>query len=64
MIGWLILFFVLVVIVSAGGYGWSKIKKEHNEILAMSFSNINFDELMDGSFEGYFEGGMYKWREN
>jgi len=64
MIGWIIAFFFLVIIILSGGYGWSKIKKEHNEIMSMPFSQINFDELGEGSFEGYFEGGMYKWREN
>lgn len=58
------LFLVIIILFSGGFYEWTKIKKEHNENLSMTFSEINFDNLKDGIYEGYYEGGMYKWREN
>lgn len=55
---------LIVILTIAGKIGWSMLKKEHNEILSMSFANVDFNKLDDGTYEGYFKGGMYKWREN
>lgn len=63
MVGWIIGFIVMGLAI-AGGVGWAKAGKEHKEILSLPFEQIDFDNLKDGTYEGYFEGGMYGWREN
>lgn len=42
----------------------SKLSQEHAEARAVELMVIDFTKLQDGEFEGYYEGGMYKWREN
>jgi len=37
---------------------------EHEEAGNVEIRNINFMKLVDGSYLGVYEGGMYKWREN
>jgi uncharacterized protein with FMN-binding domain len=63
MIGWII-GLIVVGLAIAAGVGWTKAGNEHKEILSLSFEQIDFDNLKDGIYEGYFEGGMYGWREN
>ena len=39
------------------------ITKEHKEARNVTIENIDFPSLADGTYTGYYEGGMYKWRE-
>lgn len=40
------------------------LSKEHGEARNIEIQNINFMKLTDGSYIGFYEGGMYKWRKN
>ena len=40
------------------------LSKEHEEARNVKIKNINFLELADGSYLGFYEGGMYEWRKN
>jgi len=61
----LIVFLVVLVIIIAGGiFGWIMLKKEHKEAMSVNVENIEFKNLEDGTYEGYYVGGMYGWREN
>ena len=42
----------------------SKLSTEHEEARNIEILDIDFDKLKDGEFLGYYEGGMYQWREN
>ncbi|MEA3478992.1 MAG: FMN-binding protein, partial [Bacteroidota bacterium] len=42
----------------------SKIGKEHEEAMYLEIIDIDFTSLRDGEYTGYYEGGMYRWREN
>ena len=58
---------VLVVVVVLGvsfGIGWSYIMKEHREARNLPLNKVNFSILEDGSYHGYYDGGMYRWRIN
>lgn len=65
MNGWLIALIGLVVLLgTAGGIGWSKITKEHNEAKSLPLNAVDFNKLADGVYHGSYAGGMYKWRVN
>jgi uncharacterized protein with FMN-binding domain len=64
MIGWIITLFVLAGLGVAGGIGWSKIMKEHQEARNLPFVALDFRKLKDGVYHGSYAGGMYKWRKN
>ncbi|MBI9050762.1 MAG: FMN-binding protein [Anaerolineaceae bacterium] len=64
MIGWMITLSIVGVLAVSGGIGWSKLTKEHEEARALPLNTVDFNELTDGTYQGYYEGGMYKWREN
>ena len=64
MVGWIILIVVLAGLGIAAGTGWSKLQKEHNEARNLPLDGVDFSELMDGVYVGFYEGGMYKWRAN
>ena len=40
------------------------LSREHEEARNVEIRNIDFMKLVDGSYFGVYEGGMYKWREN
>lgn len=42
----------------------SKLGEEHEEARSLEIMNIDFTTLKDGEYTGYYEGGMYLWREN
>lgn len=42
----------------------SKLSTEHEEARNLEILDIDFSTLNDGAYTGYYEGGMYKWREN
>jgi uncharacterized protein with FMN-binding domain len=55
----------LVIAVSlgvGGGMGWSRVSKEHAEAGNVQIADVNFATLRSGTYEGTYEGGMYKWR--
>ena len=64
MIGWIIALIVLIAGGIAGGIGWSKLSKEHNEARSLPLDGVDFSKLNDGTYHGAYEGGMYKWRAN
>lgn len=64
MSGWPYALIILTVLLVACIFIWLKIKKEHDEIKNMTLEDIDINKLSDGTFEGNFEGGIYKWREN
>ncbi|HPF16585.1 MAG TPA: FMN-binding protein [Thermotogota bacterium] len=64
MTGWIITGVIVIAVAIAGGIGWSKISKEHQQIRNLPLNKVNFSHLKDGTYKGFYEGGMYKWREN
>ncbi len=64
MIGWIIAFVVVVGLGIAGGIGWSKLSKEHQEARGLPLNAVDFSKLKDGTYHGAYAGGMYKWRVN
>lgn len=52
----------LVVLVAAGGIGWTLLSREHEEAANVPLDLADFSHLQDGTFTGEYEGGMYKWR--
>jgi len=64
MSGGMIVLFVVAVLVIAGGTGWSKLSKEHQEARSLPLSAVDFSKLKDGTYHGAYAGGMYKWRKN
>ncbi len=64
MTGWIITLAVLAALGAAGGIGWSKLQKEHQEARNLPLKAINFSKLNDGAYHGAYAGGMYKWRVN
>ena len=64
MIGWVIALVVVVALAAAGGFGWSRLLKEHEEARSLPLNAVDFGRLQDGTYHGAYEGGMYKWRAN
>jgi uncharacterized protein with FMN-binding domain len=64
MVGWIIAGAVLVALGAAGGIGWSRLMKEHQEAGSLPLDAVDFGGLRDGIHHGLYEGGMYKWRAN
>jgi uncharacterized protein with FMN-binding domain len=64
MSGWIIALIVLAVLAVAGGFGWSRLSKEHQEARSLPLNAVDFGKLNDGAYHGAYEGGMYKWRAN
>jgi uncharacterized protein with FMN-binding domain len=58
------LFLLLVVSLVFTSASCSKLSIEHQEARNIEISEIDFSILQDGSYRGYYEGGMYRWREN
>jgi len=64
MIGWVIALVVVAGLATAGGVGWSRLMKEHQEARSLPLNAVDFSRLNDGRYHGAYEGGMYKWRAN
>ena len=64
MIGWIIAFVVVAVLGVAGAVGWSYLSKEHREARSLPLEAVDFSKLRDGTYQGAYAGGMYKWRAN
>jgi uncharacterized protein with FMN-binding domain len=64
MIGWVIALVVVAGLATAGGVGWSRLMKEHQEARSLPLNAVDFSRLNDGTYHGTYEGGMYKWRAN
>jgi uncharacterized protein with FMN-binding domain len=64
MVGWIIVLTVAVALGTGGEIGWTYLSKEHKEARSLSITSIDFTKLRDGTYEGSYEGGMYKWRAN
>jgi uncharacterized protein with FMN-binding domain len=64
MIGWVIALVVVAGLAAAGGFGWSRLVKEHQEARSLPLDAVDFAKLNDGTYHGAYEGGMYKWRAN
>ena len=64
MIGLWIALGVVGVLGAAGGYGWSRLMKEHKEARSLPLNAVDFGRLRDGTYHGAYAGGMYKWRAN
>jgi uncharacterized protein with FMN-binding domain len=64
MIGWVIALVVVAGLATAGGVGWSRLMKEHQEAKSVPLNAVDFSRLSDGTYHGAYEGGMYKWRAN
>jgi uncharacterized protein with FMN-binding domain len=64
MTGWIIALIVVAVLGAAGGIGWSRLMKEHQEAKSLPLNAVDFDKLKDGTYHGAYAGGMYKWRAN
>lgn len=63
--GCLITLLIVVVILGISfGIGWSYIMKEHREARSLPLNKVNFSILEDGTYHGYYDGGMYQWRIN
>lgn len=55
---------IMLVLIILLMFGWSMIKKEHNHMHSLEIESIDFKRLNDGEYYGYYEGGVYGWREN
>lgn len=55
---------VVAVSAAAGGFGWSRLMKEHKEARSLPLNGVDFSKLKDGTYHGAYAGGMYKWRAN
>ena len=55
---------VVAVLAAAGGFGWSRLMKEHKEARSLPLNAVDFGKLNDGTYHGAYAGGMYKWRAN
>jgi len=64
MSGWVIVLLVAAALGTAGGVGWSRLSKEHQEARSLPLNAVDFGKLNDGTYHGAYEGGMYKWRAN
>ena len=64
MIGWVIALGVVAALAAAGGIGWSRLMKEHQEARSLPLNAVDFSKLKDGVYHGAYAGGMYKWRAN
>ena len=64
MIGWGIALVVVAALAAAGGFGWSRLMKEHQEARSLPLNAVDFTRLRDGTYHGAYQGGMYKWRAN
>ena len=54
--------FILITIVST--FFWFRGVKERNEALALIINDVSFSTLEDGTYYGYYTGGMHGFREN
>jgi uncharacterized protein with FMN-binding domain len=64
MYGWLIALVVLAVLAAVGGKAWWYLAREHKEARSLPLDAVDFSKLQDGTYNGEYEGGMYKWRAN
>jgi uncharacterized protein with FMN-binding domain len=64
MNGWVIALVVVAALATAGGVGWSSLSREHKEARSLPLNAVDFSKLNDGTYQGAYEGGMYKWRAN
>jgi uncharacterized protein with FMN-binding domain len=64
MTGWIIALAVVAVLGVAGGIGWSRLQKEHQEAKSLPLNAVDFGKLKDGTYHGAYAGGMYRWRAN
>jgi uncharacterized protein with FMN-binding domain len=64
MNGWVIALVVVAALATAGGVGWSSLSREHKEARSLPLNAVDFSKLNDGTYQGVYEGGMYKWRAN
>ncbi len=56
--------FCLAACVVLACAGCSSLAKEHQEARNLAILDIDFKTLRDGTFTGFYEGGMRGWREN
>ena len=64
MTGLIITLIILALLAIGGGIGWFYISREHREAANLPLNAIDFLNLNDGTYQGAYEGGMYKWRAN
>ncbi len=63
--GCLIVIAIIVLLLAiGGGIGWVFLSREHREARSLPLNRVNFSRLVDGTYHGLYEGGMYKWRRN
>jgi len=60
----IVLVIVVVLLAIGGGIGWVFLSREHREARSLPLNRANFSRLVDGTYHGLYEGGMYKWRRN
>ncbi|NLE36329.1 MAG: FMN-binding protein [Bacteroidales bacterium] len=58
-------FHVIIMIIAVQmTYGCQKINSEHDEAMSLEIKDIDFTSLKEGTYNGYYAGGMQGWREN
>ena len=62
MLGWITAIVIAAALGIAGRIGWSYLEKEHHEARNLPLKTIDFSTLAEGTYQGAYEGGMYKWR--
>ncbi len=62
--GWIIVLIIIAIVGIIGITKWPLLMKEHQEARNLPINLIDFSELKDGTYNGEYEGGMYKWRAN
>jgi uncharacterized protein with FMN-binding domain len=60
----LALLIILVILAVGGGIGWSFVSQEHREAASLPLNAVDFRNLKDGTYQGVYAGGMYRWRRN
>jgi uncharacterized protein with FMN-binding domain len=55
---------IAAILIAVGFAGWNMLEKEHEDILNMTFENLDLSKVQDGTYTGEYAGGLYGWREN
>ena len=55
---------IIVIVIGGVAVLWSLLSKEHSEGINLPIGIVNFNKFHDGTFDGKYEGGQFKWRAN
>ncbi len=61
---WIIILIIVAIVGIIGITKWPLLMKEHQEARNLPINMIDFSKLKAGTYNGEYEGGMFKWRAN